>query len=73
MTTKAEREHAHARWTIGTCPTGKATYDTRAGAKATAKRLRPTRGRMRPYPCNQCNGWHIGHTGKHLWKGGPYE
>lgn len=48
-------------WT--TCPvTGKRGYATRRYAKAVIRDItHGGRGRMRPYECDGCGKWHVGH------------
>lgn len=48
-------------WT--TCPvTGKRAYTSRKNAKAALLKLaHGGRNRMRPYECDECGKWHIGH------------
>lgn len=41
------------------CATGKIAYQARTAAHSAAKRMRWTH--VRPYQCEQCSLWHIGH------------
>jgi len=40
------------------CPSGKWSYPTRASAKKHAKRVGDG---LRPYRCDHCPAWHVGH------------
>jgi len=42
------------------CPTGKIAYRNRRFAARAARRIKDGR-KMRPYPCEHCDCWHIGH------------
>jgi hypothetical protein len=47
---------------VGHCATtGKAQFTSRSSAKTTA-RHHGTQGEVRPYKCNHCGYWHLGHT-----------
>ena len=54
-----ERQKAGKAYIVGACPSGKRCHDSRASAKTHAVPLR--RGHLRPYWCDQCCYWHVGH------------
>lgn len=49
-------------------PCGKARYDGEASARRAMRTMqrhgkgRRDRGRLHPYLCRACRGWHVGHT-----------
>lgn len=47
------------RMRIGSCT--KVAYENRTDAKKSARFLKPAFGAMRPYRCETCGFWHIGH------------
>jgi len=63
--------HGQAHYTgAGTClATGKAIHPTRAAARIVRNRLRDGGTRLRIYPCDACQGYHLGHTPADLRNG----
>jgi len=60
VTSTVRPEH-HAGTSNG-CPSGKLGHLTRRGAKAHAYRLKLETGEhLRPYQCEGCGAWHVGH------------
>lgn len=54
-------EWQQKQW-VGDCPTGKRGFVARAGAKAAAHQVAKSGSPgLRPYQCEQCGNWHIGH------------
>ncbi len=56
-------KNSRSKWeyTTYTCPTGKRAYPSRTAAKQAYKQHLSKREHMRPYRCEACNGWHLGH------------
>jgi hypothetical protein len=54
-------EHLKHQWVLG-CPSGKRGFIFRAGAKDAAHQAAKTGSPgLRPYRCEDCENWHIGH------------
>lgn len=52
------------------CPTGKRSHATRRGAKAHAYSLKQMTGQhLRPYQCEACDLWHVGHLPSQVLRG----
>ena len=52
------------------CSTGKRAHPTRRGAKVHAYRLRQDTGEhLRPYLCDECSAWHVGHVPAQVLRG----
>lgn len=52
------------------CPTGKLSHATRRGAKAQAYSLKQDTGEhLRPYQCEACDLWHVGHLPSQVLRG----
>ncbi|HET6910187.1 MAG TPA: hypothetical protein VFH54_12665 [Mycobacteriales bacterium] len=49
----------HAMGATNACPTGKIGYPARICARSAARRMQWTH--LRPYRCQQCSLWHLGH------------
>lgn len=47
--------------TTNSCPSGKLAYGTRAAAKRAANRARDRGEHCRPYACEPCGFFHVGH------------
>lgn len=57
---KTEKEQR--LWTAQVCPSGKRSFVTRKGAKMAARSLTKAGDPgTRPYGCDRCGHWHIGH------------
>lgn len=52
-----------------TCSSGKFGYVSRRTAKESANKQRQASGPMRPYRCDECSLWHIGHKPKAVIRG----
>jgi hypothetical protein len=59
------------RFVTDACGCGKLSHESRASAKAHAKRLKRTAGEhLRPYPCPERPAfWHVGHLPQLVLKG----
>src|SRR4051812_16708636 len=66
-----QRDAGSNAWrTRAACSTGKWSFPTRAAArKFSAKARGSGRGNMRPYVCDECGFWHIGHTPRAVIRG----
>lgn len=52
------------------CSSGKRSHATRRGAKAHAYALRQDTGQhLRPYLCEECRHWHVGHLPAQVLRG----
>lgn len=51
----------------GTCSSGKVGHSSRAKAKASAKLVKGHT--MRPYYCDECGAWHVGHKPRAVVRG----
>lgn len=52
------------------CPSGKLAHRTRRGAKAQAYSLKLDTGQhLRPYLCDDCSLWHVGHLPSQVLRG----
>lgn len=52
----------------GSCPSGKIGYLARADAERATTDMRDGQ-KLRPYPCADCERWHIGHKPKAVIRG----
>lgn len=66
---KAGRE-IHHRSKVATCE--KSAFHTRPDAKRAARYVRHKTGRMRPYRCDVCGFWHLGHMPQSVRQGEPW-
>lgn len=62
-----ERQKTGQAYIVGACPSGKRCHDSRASAKAHAARL--VGDHLRPYRCDQCGYWHVGHIPRAVLQG----
>lgn len=63
------RDHETASRSIS-CSSGKWSYTSRRVAKLWAQRARSVgKGVMRPYECNECGAWHVGHKPRAVIRG----
>lgn len=59
---KYDRELAARHAATNSCPSRKYAYANRSAAKRAASRIRSRTGEhLRPYECNDCGLWHLGH------------
>ena len=64
----SQPNHVHTGFE-GRCPTGKRAHPTRAEAKKHARRLQQKGQHVRPYECDQCPFWHVGHLRQEIMFG----
>lgn len=62
------------RFATRRCTSGKRSYESRAAARTAAKDAKKVGlGHMRPYFCQDCDTWHIGHLPRRIRRGGVIE
>lgn len=66
---KQGREFFH-RSRVASC--AKIAFHTRADAKRAARHVKTQTGRMRPYHCETCGFWHLGHMPQSVRQGEPW-
>lgn len=63
-------EYGHQRWVDGRCSSGKRGFMDRGGAKYAARwEAKTGTPGLRPYACDECGNWHIGHKPEPVKRG----
>jgi len=67
---KAKIEQHSSHYFHNNCSTGKRSYFERCNAKVAARLVAKNgHGNLRPYVCNECHEWHIGHNPSFIIRG----